>query len=131
MCSTVRKTARALTNLYDRILAPSGLLSTQYSVLRKIEAQPLSITELAQALDLDRTTLGRNLRIMERRRLVKLMTGDDQRQRLVSPTAQGRSAFNAAVPLWRSAQGIVNHELGSGERERLFATLSRLDSLDS
>lgn len=129
MCSTVRRTARALTNLYDRILAPSGLLSTQYSVLRKIEAQALSITELAEALDLDRTTLGRNLRIMERERLVKLSTGVDQRQRLVSLAPHGRAAFKAAVPLWRRAQEAVNRELSGGERERLYAILSRLDSL--
>jgi DNA-binding MarR family transcriptional regulator len=131
MCSTVRKTARALTDLYDRILAPSGLLSTQYSVLRKVEARALSITELAEALDLDRTTLGRNLRVMEREHLVKLSTGADQRQRVVSLTPRGKAAFKAAVPLWRRAQDAVNRELSSGERERLYSILSRLDSLDS
>lgn len=131
MCSTVRKTARVLTNLYDRILAPSGLLSTQYSVLRKVEAHALSITELAEALDLDRTTLGRNLRIMERGRLVKLSTGADQRQRLVSLTPHGRAAFKAAVPLWRRAQDTVSRELSSDERARLYTILSRLDSLGS
>jgi DNA-binding MarR family transcriptional regulator len=129
MCSTVRRTARALTNLYDRMLAPSGLLSTQYSVLRKIEADPLSITALAAAMDLDRTTLGRNLKIMERERLIELSTGADQRQRLVSPTPHGRAAFKAAVPLWRRAQNAVNEKLTKGERERLFSSLRRLDSL--
>jgi DNA-binding MarR family transcriptional regulator len=82
-------------------------------------------------LDLERTTLGRNLRIMERRRLVKLSTGGDQRQRLVSLTPRGRAAFKAAVPLWHRAQDTVNRELSRGEREQLFSTLSRLDSLGS
>ena len=65
-CARLRRTARRLTRAYDRALRPSGLRLTQYSVLANVtRAGGLSITELAERLAMDRTTLTRNLRPLE------------------------------------------------------------------
>src|SRR5260370_7100668 len=67
-CTTVRHAAQTLTEVYDRVLAPSGLKITQYMLLRSILSGETekSITELAQELGSDRSTTGRNLRVLER-----------------------------------------------------------------
>src|SRR5260221_11643282 len=74
-CTTVRYAAQTLTEVYDRGLAPSGLKITQYMLLQSIlrSETEQSITELAQELGSDRSTIGRNLRILrsEERRVGK------------------------------------------------------------
>jgi DNA-binding MarR family transcriptional regulator len=77
--------ARASTALYDEALAPSGLKVTMFRLLRKIEATPdVTITGLAEMLGLDRSTLGRNLKVLERQGLVRLPSGQDARARNVA-----------------------------------------------
>src|SRR5688572_31775668 len=77
-CFNLRKAARAVTQLYDDILRPSGLRATQFSLLMLIRgAGRLQLTELAEAAVMDRTTLKRNLALLEREGLVRIEPGDD------------------------------------------------------
>ena len=65
-CAHLRRTARRLTQAYDKALRPSGLRLTQYSVIANVvRANGLSVTDLAARLSMDRTTLTRNLRPLE------------------------------------------------------------------
>ncbi len=107
-CFKLRSLARRVTQLYDQTLAPAGLKVTQYSLLAHVRrraphAAP-TVSELAQALFTDRTTLTRNLKPLIERGLVQVGQGVDARSRAVAITARGEALFQAARPLWRQAQ---------------------------
>src|SRR5512143_712387 len=76
--ANLRRATRAVTRLYDQILAPSGLLTTQFTLLVACAvAGPAPISNLADALAMDRTTLARNLKLVERRGYVQVVPGED------------------------------------------------------
>ena len=94
-----------MSQAYDGFLQPSGLKTTQFSLLGSLVAHgPLSMTQLADSLGTDRTTLTRNLRHLERKGLVEIGSGDNRRTRRIAVTDAGREAFAAARPLWGQAQ---------------------------
>ena len=112
-CFNVRKVSRQLSQLYDRALEPSGLKNTQFTVLAvAFGAGPISITDLSRLLDLDRTTLTRNLRIMEREGLDVVESGKDARSKTITVSAEGMSRLQKATPLWRSAQAKILKRFG-------------------
>lgn len=105
ICTALRQAAAQSTALYDAALAPSGIKVTMFRLLRRIDAsESISITKLAEIVDLDRSTLGRNLRVLEKQSLVSIGPGTDARSRMVSLTETGRSALHDAEPLWQAAQ---------------------------
>jgi DNA-binding MarR family transcriptional regulator len=124
-CFNLRKAARAVTQLYDEFLRPSGLRATQFSLLMLIRGLgPIRITELAEEAVMDRTTLKRNVDLLQREGLVRVQPGEDARSREVSLTAAAEQRLARALPLWQRAQAHVSHELGKGRTERLLADLS-------
>lgn len=128
-CINLRQTSQTLTEFYDTAIEPSGLKITQYSVLKAIRnLEPVSISALAEHLGLDRTTLGRNLRILERDKLVTLGPGQDHRERSVRMTEQGQVAYRIAYPLWKQAQQKITEELGKEQVEMLGVLLSNLET---
>jgi DNA-binding MarR family transcriptional regulator len=107
-CNQLRRTARAVTRLYDEALRPSGLRITQFTLLVAVAmGEPVPITRLADALSLDRTTLARDLEPLTGRGLVEITAGEDRRMRVVRLTRQGREALGRAYPLWRRAQARI------------------------
>jgi DNA-binding MarR family transcriptional regulator len=107
-CRNLRQAARAVTQLYDQALRPSGLRVTQFTLLVAVSvSEPVPITRLADALSLDRTTLARDLKPLAERGLVEIAAGDDRRLRVVRLTSQGREAIGRAYPLWRQAQAHI------------------------
>jgi DNA-binding MarR family transcriptional regulator len=107
-CKNLRRSARAVTRLYDEALRPSGLRITQFTLLVAVAiGEAVPITRLADALSLDRTTLGRDLKPLTDRGLVEIRAGDDRRTRVVRLTGQGRDALGRAYPLWQSAQARI------------------------
>src|SRR5262245_35637046 len=104
-----------MTALYDEALAASGVKITQFSLLRAVERnEPAAIGTLAEDLDLDRTTLARNLEPLQRDGLIDLDAGEDRRVTEVRLTRKGRSALAKAMPLWRKAQADVGERFGAG-----------------
>lgn len=84
-----------------------------FRLLRRIEAsKSVSITELAEIVGLDRSTLGRNLRVLEKQSLIEIETGDDARARRVSLTQMGQEKLQEAIPLWRQAQRDFSEIIG-------------------
>ena len=78
ICVNLRRASRAISQLYDEAMAASGLKVTQFSLLRAVERnEPVAITVLADDMELDRTTLARNLAPLERDRLLKRSAGRD------------------------------------------------------
>ena len=130
-CTTLRYAAQTLTEVYDRVLAPSGLKVTQYVLLESIlqdEAEQ-SITDLAQKLGSDRSTIGRNVRILARDGLVSMSRGSDRREHTVHVTEQGREAVSLAHPLWQKAQTAVADTLGPDQLKMLKTLLSQLEEM--
>jgi DNA-binding MarR family transcriptional regulator len=127
-CEGIRRAAREMTQRYERALAPSGIKATQFPILVALgprEAVP--ITPLAVELALDRTTLTRNLRILEGRGLVTIAPAQhDARVRLASITGEGRRVLTHALALWREAQNAVAEEFGKTRLRALFGELSEL-----
>jgi DNA-binding MarR family transcriptional regulator len=129
-CLNVRRSARAVTALYDRILAPTGLRATQVTLLVALQrAGPIPFTRLAGVLGMDRTTLTRNLAPLQRGRLVALTTGADRRVRLATLTEKGRKVLVAAIPLWEEAQDRIAGALGPGRWEAIRRDLHHLAEL--
>ncbi len=124
-CFNLRKAARAVTQLYDEVLAPSGLRGTQFSVLAVISAAgPATMTDLADTLVMDRTTLTRNLKPLLGRGLVERGEGEDRRQRPIAITPAGRDALGQALPLWEKAQARIAGGLGAARWKGMVGDLN-------
>jgi DNA-binding MarR family transcriptional regulator len=124
-CFGVRRAARAVTQLYDDMLRPSGLRATQFSLLAVIRLTGTStITALAEAAVMDRTTVTRNLKPLAEDGLVAVREGGDARVREVTLTAAGRARLTAALPYWERAQRRMTDALGQPRMDRLLADLS-------
>lgn len=127
-CAVLRTAARKVTSMYDAALEPVGLNLAQYSLLRNIAAaSPLSLTELGRRVELDRSTIGRNVRLLQRRDFVQATPGADQRETTLDLTDTGRQALQRARPLWDEAQGRIETSLG---RDRALALRTLLQSFE-
>jgi DNA-binding MarR family transcriptional regulator len=129
-CGRLRRATRALTQLYDDLMAPSGLRITQFSLLRTLgRSGTATLSDLAGMLLLDRTALSRTLDPLAERGLVAIAPGRDARTREVSLTRTGERAVQGAEPHWRRAQAQVAHKLGPTKLEALLATLREIETL--
>jgi DNA-binding MarR family transcriptional regulator len=126
----IRKAARAVTQLYDERMRPLGLRSTQLPILGKaLVLEPVTVTRLAEATMTDRTTLTRNLRLLEQQGLVQVERGDDRRERAVRLTNRGREVLAQVYPIWQAVQAEVARRFGSERLARLLAELSALSEV--
>ena len=123
-CGELRKAARAITILYDDAIKSSGLLSTQFGLLQVIyNIDSMRISDLADRLRMDRTTLTRNLSVLEREGLIKISQGKDLRTRIVAATQKGRSSVAKATPLWNEVQRKVRQKMGESSWHELMQNL--------
>ncbi len=123
-CFNIRKAARAITQLYDDVLRPSGLRVTQFSILAVTKRLgPVTVTRLAEETVTDRTTLTRNLKILAQQRLVRVAPREDRREREITLTDRGRAALARAYPFWKSVQAQVAKGLGPERFRRLLSDL--------
>ena len=127
LCDTLRMTARAVTQVYDDTLQPVGLRVTQFSLLARAASMgPVESWRLSEALGLDKTTFSRNLRPLERRRLIAIEAGEDRRTRLVRVTPAGEKLLKEATASWRSVQASFKKRLHDGEFDRTLRQLLRV-----
>jgi DNA-binding MarR family transcriptional regulator len=130
VCVTLRRAARAFSQIYDDALAPSGLRITQFSLLRAVaRLEPASIGNLAAAQALDRTTLSRNLAPLERDGLINQGPGADRRVSEISLTAAGRAAIARALPLWRQTQRKIREEFSDAALGQLRTLNDKAEAL--
>jgi DNA-binding MarR family transcriptional regulator len=129
-CFNIRKASRVITQHFDEILKPSGLLITQFTILVAVAmAKSGTINELAEALGMDRTTLTRNLKPLVREGWLISEPGQDQRTRVVSLTTDGEAALAKALPLWKRAQTSMEEILGQQRWSDLLAQLVQATAL--
>jgi DNA-binding MarR family transcriptional regulator len=127
-CFNIRKTARAITNLYDTVLQPTNLRATHAILLMAIAmAGTPTISRLAEAMVMDRTTVARELKPLEDQGLVRITPGGDRRTRLVQLTDAGHAKRREVIPLWQQAQSkIIAAGLGHERWSRLYDDLQEV-----
>lgn len=123
----LRQASRRLAQLYDAALAPAGLKSSQFTILSELmQRRPVlpAVSELAASLVMDRSTLGQNLRPLQRDGYVTLLAHPgDGRVRAVGLTAAGVAKYRQARPHWRRAQDRFERVFGAAQAQRLHALL--------
>lgn len=132
-CYRLRQVARLVSRAYDASLAPSGMSIGQFGMLETVKAmQGESISRVAHVLQMDRTTLTRNLAPLKKMGVIALRTGSDKRERTLSLTIAGKRALAMAEPKWQAAQKNLEQQLGKTQvkllNEALDGTLSHLTS---
>lgn len=126
-CFKLRRLTRRVTGVYDRALAAAGMRVTQYSVLAQLRRlRAASMSQLADALDMDRTTLTRNLKPLLDAGWVEVQTAaGDARRRDVRITAAGEAQFQVGRTYWRRAQTEVTATLGEHDLTMLHDLIDR------
>ena len=132
-CATLRQVARAVTVLYEEILADSGVHATQYTALQVLDHAPdVTTTEVAQALGIDQTTATRTLALIRKSGLATDSVGSDRRERRWVLTSEGRAQLRTLRPKWEAAQEAFEKRLGRAEAMALkkasYLSASRLAS---
>ena len=134
-----RRTARAVTRLYDSGLEPSGIRATQFAILTAIaKFQPISISRVGEILVIDQTTLTRSLRLLQKQGLLEVSPRSVKRQRFLRLTDTGVKTLAVAVPLWRKVQAKFLSDMGGdawaalrNELERLARMAVQMESKES
>jgi DNA-binding MarR family transcriptional regulator len=130
ICNNLRRAARLVTNYYDKLFEPTGLRVSQLTILVVLyRAGIQTINELAEKLELDRTTLTRNLKPLANQGLLTIAPGSDQRTRVVALTPAGEAVLIKALPLWEQAQSYMVEGLGEANATLLLAQLSEAAAL--
>lgn len=129
-CLNFRKASRFITSLYDEYLRPVGVRATQLSVLMALEQTgSVTITSLAEVLLMDRTTLPRDLKPLERNGWISITEGKDRRKRFIDLTPEGKELLARALPLWEQAQARVRDHMGENGYTGLLGQLSDIVKL--
>ncbi|MBI1976975.1 MAG: MarR family transcriptional regulator [Candidatus Omnitrophica bacterium] len=119
-----------MTQAYDEMMRPIGLRVTQLGALSVMAQKgPMTMTQLAEESVTDRTTLTRNLRLLEKREFIVIKKGKDQRQRNLEVTQKGRHILAKARPIWEKAQKNLLKQVGREHLDRLVTDLCRMVSL--
>jgi len=131
-CLAVRQAARHITQFYDHCMAPSGLRTTQFSILAKLKRiGPMTINALAADLVMDRTTLGRNILPLQREGLIVAVKGVvDRRSKELRLTEAGGERLRLAVKGWIQAQTRFETVFGAERTSELRALLHAVSVSD-
>jgi DNA-binding MarR family transcriptional regulator len=126
-CNSLRVASRRVTAIYDAALAPIGVNIAQFALLRKIDrAGKVSLTGLGRLSELDRSTIGRNAKVLERMKLIQAVAGPDLREAMVMLTKQGERILSEGAPLWEKAQQQIEIALGAKRASHLRDLLRAL-----
>jgi DNA-binding MarR family transcriptional regulator len=121
MCANFRRTARALTQVYEEALRPLGLRATQLTILQALSrAGEVSQGRLGEMLAMDSTSLTRTLAIMARKGWIAEQRGEDRRERRIRLSAAGEAKLKRAVPVWEKVQSRLRRKLGKQKWESLL-----------
>lgn len=129
-CLNLRRASLSITKIYDQWMAPSGLTVNQFSLLRHLKSMgPVSVSDLSLEIRLDRTTLVRNLKPLEKEALIVDVSKKGTRNRQLQLSEKGIAQLKAAELLWIKAQNFMEQQLGEDNLKRLTGLLSRIEEL--
>ena len=130
VCIRLRRAANALTSYYDAGLKEAGITVNQYSALVHLKKlKSASVSDLAKNMRLERSTLVRNLKPLQKAGYIKDISKDSERNRKLILDASGESLLKMADPLWMKAQETVKDRLGEEEIEKLLEVLEKLQEI--
>jgi DNA-binding MarR family transcriptional regulator len=130
MCGSFRRTARALTQLYDQALRPIGLRGTQLTILQVLaRVGEASQGSLGEMLAMDSTTLTRTLEIMRRRGWIAERRGEDRRERWLRLSRAGATKLHRALPVWEKVQSALAEQLGGEGWKDLLQLTNQITEL--
>lgn len=113
LCGSFRRASRALTQLYENALRPTGLRATQFTILQALSlAGEVTQSRLGEILAIDSTTLTRTLEIMDREGWIAERRGEDRRERWLRLAKAGEAQFKRALPAWEKVQSRLRRQLG-------------------
>jgi DNA-binding MarR family transcriptional regulator len=125
-CLASRQAARKITRLCDSFMQGSGVRATQFTILSQLMLRgEMPIGKLAGILGVERTTLTRNLTLLERQKWISSKAGNDPRSRMIGITAQGRGMVRRGFPYWSKAQAQVGKLLGADGQAALKVLAAR------
>jgi DNA-binding MarR family transcriptional regulator len=129
VCATIY--VKHQEQFYDKMLEPSGLAITQFSLLVGLSiAQYPTITKMANEMIIDRTTLTRNLNVLQNRGLVKIKgSSNDKGKKDIVITTKGKELLAKAFPLWEKAQRTVIQKFGNNDYNDMLSELSKIIKL--
>ncbi len=129
-CFNLRKTTRAVTQFFDRHLEPADIRATQFTLLLTLtSASGKTLTEMAEGLVMDRTTLTRNLKPLEKAGFITTVKLSDRRTKGYALTEKGQETIEKGVPLWEKAQLHIVEQLGDDRYARLLSELGMVRSM--
>jgi DNA-binding MarR family transcriptional regulator len=129
-CVHLRRAARAASHLHHQFLAPTGLGPGQFGILASISvAGSTTMTDLADSLVNDRTTITRNIALLERDGLVLVVPGRDRRVREITLTEAGKQKVAEAYPLWLQAQASIREKIGEDRLHQIVVNAQAIAAL--
>jgi len=131
VCANLRKKTRVVTQLYDKLLQPTGLKVTQYSMLANIgHQQSVSISRLGEILLLDQTTITRNINLLKQNGYVDLTRdSQDARTKVITLTNKGVEKLNEAAPIWQDIQERIINDIGLEKYNDFYETLTTIQKI--
>jgi len=128
----MRKVTRAVTQYFDRFLEPAGVRATQFTLLVALfSTKGKTLTEIAEDLVMDRTTLTRNLKPLEKMGLIATVQTLDKRSKAYMLTEKGEQTVDRCIPMWQQAQNSVVNSLGDETYKDIVGKLSRMLTITS
>ena len=131
-CFNMRKVTRSVTQYFDRFLEPSGIRATQFTLLVALySTKGKTLTEIAESLVMDRTTLTRNLKPLEKSGFITTVQTLDKRSKAYVLSEKGEQVVEKCVPLWQQAQNSVVNSLGDECYHDIVNKLGRMLGITS
>src|SRR5437762_9475584 len=126
-CASLRRAARAVTQIYDDALRSTGLRATQFTLLQVLGRRgELTQADIGDFLAVDSTTLSRTLRPLESKGWIRARAGDDRRERHWSLTSSGERKLDAATPAWEASQARLRRRVGNERWHSILADLAAI-----
>lgn len=126
-CTNLRRSANIISDFYDASLKSAGLTAAQYSLLVNLSRLGnANITHWAERVGLDRSTMVRNIKLLQAHDLVEITEGHGK---VFTLSPEGRRVLELAVPLWQRAQEQIEDALGKDNAETIFLINEKLQGL--
>lgn len=130
MVLNTRMAARAVTRRADKKLRPFGVTAAQFTILTSLLSRPnRSVTELAHDIAMDRTTLSRNLDLLERKGIVRASDAEKGNGRICALSQDGDALVDSMLPVWREWQAELREILAQPDFPSVLAALQQLSKL--
>ena len=131
MCISIRKAANHISKVYDHELSVLDIKITQYSALKNIQAlgNP-SVNELSKKLDLERTTVLRNLDKLKKMDLISYKKNDVYKVKVISLTVNGRKKLNDAKVIWEKTQQKFLNAFGLNNKNQFDLLINKISKLN-